>query len=174
MAARSVLLIAFQFPPMRGSSAIQRTLRFAQHLPKFGWTPIVLTATPGAYEQVATGPDSDTGAIEVHRARALDAARHLSLFGRYPRGLAIPDRWVTLKFSAVSAALRLIREQATLGLDVDTIARQVGLSRSVLQRRFRELLDRTVHDAILDAHWPGTDVQDAIAVCMASKACGKP
>lgn len=111
MAARSVLLIAFQFPPMRGSSAIQRTLRFAQHLPKFGWTPIVLTATPGAYEQVATGPDSDTGTIEVHRARALDAARHLSLFGRYPRGLAIPDRWVTWKFSAVSAALRLIRER---------------------------------------------------------------
>lgn len=111
MARRTALLIAFQFPPMRGSSAIQRTLRFAQHLPKFGWTPIVLTATPGAYESVSAGADSDTGAIEVHRARAFDAARHLSLFGRYPRSLAIPDRWVTWKYSAVPTALRLIREQ---------------------------------------------------------------
>ncbi|GMU68304.1 MAG: hypothetical protein AMXMBFR37_06370 [Steroidobacteraceae bacterium] len=111
MADRNVLLIAFQFPPMRGSSAIQRTLRFAQHLPKFGWKPVVLTATPGAYEAVSSRADSDTGSIEVHRARALDAARHLSLFGRYPRSLAIPDRWVTWKYSAVPVALRLIREK---------------------------------------------------------------
>ena len=97
---------------MRGSSAIQRTLRFAQHLPKFGWKPLVLTPTPGAYEQVSTGADSDTGEIRVQRARALDTARHLSLFGRYPRSLAIPDRWVTWKYSAVPAALRLIRECA--------------------------------------------------------------
>lgn len=111
MAARTVLLIAFQFPPMRGSSAIQRTLRFAQHLPKFGWKPLVLTATPSAYEQVSTGADSDTGEIHVRRTRALDTARHLSLFGRYPRSLAIPDRWATWKYGAVPAALRLIREK---------------------------------------------------------------
>lgn len=111
MADRSALLIAFQFPPMRGSSAIQRTLRFAQHLPKFGWKPVVLTATPGAYEAVSSAADSDTGSIDVHRARALDAARHLSLLGRYPRSLAIPDRWITWKYSAVPAALRLIREK---------------------------------------------------------------
>lgn len=59
-------------------------------------------------------------------------------------GLAVADR-------PVAQALRLIREQAATGLDVDTIARQVGLSRSVLQRRFRLHLDRTVHDAILEA-----------------------
>lgn len=111
MADRTVLLIAFQFPPMRGSSAIQRTLRFAQHLPKFGWKPVVLTATPGAYEQVSTTADVEIAGIDVHRARAFDAARHLSLFGRYPRSLAIPDRWVTWKYSAVRAALRLIREK---------------------------------------------------------------
>jgi len=112
MAGRTVLLIAFQFPPMRGSSAIQRTLRFAQHLPKFGWKPVVLTVTPGAYEAVSEGPDRDTGSIDVHRARALDTAKHLSLFGRYPRCLAVPDRWVTWKYSAVPAALRLVRERS--------------------------------------------------------------
>lgn len=96
---------------MRGSSAIQRTLRFAQHLPKFGWQPVVLTASPGAYEAVSPPADRDTGSIEVHRARALDAARHLSLFGRYPRRLANPDRWITWKYAAVPMALRLIREK---------------------------------------------------------------
>lgn len=111
MALRTALLIAFQFPPMRGSSAVQRTLRFAQHLPKAGWKPIVLTATPGAYDAVSTGVDSDTGSIEVHRALALDAARHLSLFGRYPQRLALPDRWRTWAYRAVPTAIRLARER---------------------------------------------------------------
>jgi len=40
--------IAYHFPPVKGSSGVQRTLRFAQHLPRFGWRPIVLTITPKA------------------------------------------------------------------------------------------------------------------------------
>jgi len=51
--------------------------------------------------------------------------------------------------AAVVAALRLIREQAHKDLQVDAIAQAVGLSRSVLQRRFRELLRRSVHQEIL-------------------------
>lgn len=49
----------------------------------------------------------------------------------------------------ISAALRLIREQAHTGLRVEVIAREVGLSRSVLQRRFRVLLKRSVHQELL-------------------------
>ena len=49
----------------------------------------------------------------------------------------------------IAAALRLIREHAHAGLRVDTVARQVSLSRSVLQRRFRALLRRSVHQEIL-------------------------
>ena len=49
---RTVLLIAFHFPPIQGSSGVQRTLRFAQHLPTFGWRPVVLTIVPEAYEAV--------------------------------------------------------------------------------------------------------------------------
>jgi LacI family transcriptional regulator len=58
--------------------------------------------------------------------------------------LAVPD-------PAVGTALRLIREQAHLRLRVDSIAREVGLSRSVLQRRFRAVLNRSVHQEILNA-----------------------
>jgi LacI family transcriptional regulator len=51
----------------------------------------------------------------------------------------------------IAAALRLIRDNAASGLKVTAIARQVGLSRSVLQRRFRAILKRSVHQEILVA-----------------------
>ena len=50
---KKVLMIAYHFPPLAGSSGIQRTLRFAQQLPEFGWQPIVLTADPRAYERTS-------------------------------------------------------------------------------------------------------------------------
>lgn len=106
-----VLMIAYHFPPLAGSSGIQRTLRFVQHLPKFGWEPIVLSASPQAYERtsddlMADIPDS---AI-VRRAFALDTARHLSIAGRYIGAMARPDRWVSWKFAAVREGMRMIRE----------------------------------------------------------------
>jgi LacI family transcriptional regulator len=56
--------------------------------------------------------------------------------------LAIEDR-------QLAHALRLIRENACAGIPVAEISRQAGLSRSVLQRRFRQTLKRTVHEEIL-------------------------
>lgn len=50
---------------------------------------------------------------------------------------------------AIASALRLIREQAHSSVRVDAIAHQVGLSRSVLQRRFREKIRRSVHQELL-------------------------
>ena len=106
-----LLLIAYHFPPLAGSSGIQRTLRFAQHLPKFGWEPIVLTTHSRAYERTSDDllrelpPD-----LCVRRSFALDTARHLSLFNRYPGFLARPDRWATWRWSAVPAAVGLIEE----------------------------------------------------------------
>lgn len=51
--------------------------------------------------------------------------------------------------ASLASAVRLIREQACAGLRVEMVARHAGLSRSVLQRRFREALGRTVHEEIL-------------------------
>ncbi len=45
---RSVLVIAYYFPPM-GLSGVQRTLKFVKYLPQFGWQPTVLTVTPTGY-----------------------------------------------------------------------------------------------------------------------------
>lgn len=110
MSHRSVLLIAFHFPPIQGSSGWQRTFRFAQYLPSHGWRPIVLTVDPRAYEARQAGPGGEVpSGMEIHRTFGLDAARHLSLFGRYPGWLALPDRWATWRFAAIRAARRLIQ-----------------------------------------------------------------
>lgn len=107
---RRVLMIAFHFPPMRGSSGAQRTLNFCRNLPRHGWEPRVLTVNAAAHPEVS---DDQLSAIPddvvVRRAPALDAARHAAIAGRYPRWLADPDRWATWWLTAVPAALREIR-----------------------------------------------------------------
>lgn len=106
-----VLLVAFHFPPQRGSSGIQRTLKFAQHLPQLGWKPLVLSAHPRAYVASSDDQMNDVpGDLVVRRAFALDSGRHLAIRGRYLRGMALPDRWITWLFGAVPAGLKLIRE----------------------------------------------------------------
>jgi glycosyltransferase involved in cell wall biosynthesis len=107
---KHVLMVAFHFPPLAGSSGIQRTLRFAAHLPAFGWQPTILTADPRAYERTSgdlmaeVSPD-----VPVTRAFALDTRRHLSAFGRYPTFLASPDRWTSWRWGAAVSAGRLMR-----------------------------------------------------------------
>jgi hypothetical protein len=106
-------MIAFHFPPFAGSSGVQRTLRFVQQLPRFGWQPIVLTAHPRAYEKTSQDLLKDIpGSVVVERAFALDTARHLSIGGRYPGALARPDRWKSWSLGAIPAGLRLIREHS--------------------------------------------------------------
>lgn len=107
---RRVLMVAFHFPPCSGGSGIQRTLRFAQHLPAFGWQPLILTAQPRVYESrsddlLKTLPDS----LVVHRAFALNAARDLAFKGRYMAATARPDRWVSWRFDAVRQGMRMIK-----------------------------------------------------------------
>jgi glycosyltransferase involved in cell wall biosynthesis len=107
---KRVLMIAFHFPPQRGSSGIQRTLKFCRYLPASGWHPVVLSAHPRAYVETASDQLGDIPeTVEVHRAFALDTARHLSFKRRYASIMALPDRWVSWCFGALPAGLRLIR-----------------------------------------------------------------
>jgi glycosyltransferase involved in cell wall biosynthesis len=108
--ARCVLLVAYHFPPLAGSSGIQRTLRFVQHLPELGWRPLVLTADPRAYERTSNDllTDVPPGTV-VERAFALDTARHLSIGGRYIGSMARPDRWTSWRFDAIRRGMALIR-----------------------------------------------------------------
>lgn len=107
---RRVLMIAFHYPPVHGSSGVQRTLAFSRYLPRYGWQPMVLTVNPRAYAEVNSGQLRDVpGALLVKRAFVLDTARHLAVRGAYPGFLALPDRWVTWWLGAVPAGLGLIR-----------------------------------------------------------------
>ena len=108
---KRVLMIAYHFPPLAGSSGVQRTLRFVQHLPALGWQPLVLTASPHAYQKTSDDllAEVPPGTV-VRRAFALDTARHLAIAGRYIGWMARPDRWISWKLDAVRQGRKLIEE----------------------------------------------------------------
>jgi LacI family transcriptional regulator len=56
---------------------------------------------------------------------------------------AIPD-------PRVAGAMSFIREHACEGIGVEDVVDHVLVSRSVLQQMFRQILDKTIHDAITD------------------------
>lgn len=108
--SKRVLMVGFHFPPSSLSSGHLRMLGFAKYLPGFGWEPLVLSATQGAYEQVdMASVRSIPATCRVYRAPALDVKRHLGIRGRYPSFLAQPDRWVSWWPAAVWRGLHLIR-----------------------------------------------------------------
>ena len=109
--ARRLLLIAFHFPPIQGSTGVTRTLAFAKYLRDCGWEVTVLTAHPRAYpesraENLAIIPPH----VRVERAAAFDTRRHLSLAGKYPLALAVPDRWQSWIAGGFLRARRVIRQ----------------------------------------------------------------
>lgn len=103
-------MVAYHFPPCRGSSGLQRTVNFCRHLPRHGWQPIVLSAHPRTYPQVSNDLLPLIADISVKRAFALDTAKHLSFRGAYLGWLALPDRWVSWLLGGIPAGLKLIRE----------------------------------------------------------------
>ncbi|MHC4972994.1 MAG: glycosyltransferase [Planctomycetota bacterium] len=111
--SKRILMIAYHFPPVRGSTGLHRTLSFSRYLLEdHGWEPTVLTVHPRAYRATEDALLGDIApGVEVVRAFACDTSRHLSIFGRYPLRLALPDEWVTWCLGAVPAGKKIIREQ---------------------------------------------------------------
>jgi glycosyltransferase involved in cell wall biosynthesis len=138
---KRLLMIAFHYPPFQGSSGVLRTWNFSRYLPRCDWQPVVLTASARAYENVQQGGEGTLqipANVEVLRAFALDTARHLAIRGRYPRWLALPDRWLSWYPAAVLLALRHVRRAkpsvlwstfpiATAHLVAHTVHRYTGL-----------------------------------------------
>lgn len=107
---RRVLLIAFHYPPFKGSSGIQRTLKFSTYLREYGWEPMVLTVSPRAYEQVSDDQAAEIPqGLIVERAFGLDTSRHFAIGNRYPGWLAQPDRWISWLPGATLRGYRMIR-----------------------------------------------------------------
>ena len=68
---KNVLFIVYYFPPM-GGSGVQRSLKFAKYLKKFGWNPIILCPEPGAYQffDESLKKELDRLDLEIHRVQA--------------------------------------------------------------------------------------------------------
>ena len=72
----------------------------------------MLSAHPRAYVECRDDLlKSIPAGTPVVRAQALDAAKHLSIKGKYPGWLALPDRWGSWWLGAFAAGMKLIREQ---------------------------------------------------------------
>ena len=104
-------MIAFHYPPIAGSSGFLRTACFARYLRKDAWEPIVLTASTRAYPSLEMSNSDLVQDIEVHRAFALDAKRHLSWRGRYLRITAMPDQWTSWAIPAILRGLSLAKKK---------------------------------------------------------------
>ena len=104
--SKNVLMIAVEYPPCN-SAGVQRTLKFSEHLPDFGWRPLVLTAAKHVYEKLDENQTVPKG-VKVSRAFGLDSLKHLRIGGKYLRPTAFPDRYLMWYLPAVIKGLYLI------------------------------------------------------------------
>ena len=111
--SKTVLIVAFHFPPEGGSSGVLRTLKFSRYLRQFGWTPVVLSASASAYASTdSTLLAQVPPEVDVHRAWCVDAPRLLSIAGRYPELMATPDRYSSWWLPGVIAGCHLLKSRS--------------------------------------------------------------
>ena len=95
MTQRHALFVAFHVPPEASSSGVLRTLKYIRYLDELGWRVTVISPAPDAYEVTDPALEGQLpSSCRVERTPYLNTKRDLSLFGRYPALLAVPDRWV--------------------------------------------------------------------------------
>jgi glycosyltransferase involved in cell wall biosynthesis len=107
--SRKVLIVSFYYPPF-GGGGVQRTAKFAKYLPRFGYAPIVVAASP---ELLGDTSDSEL-AGEVKQAPRYDmelspSDRRLQRFGRRSVGRLLNIQktfWLSAAARACRAAIR--------------------------------------------------------------------
>ena len=123
-----VLLVSLYFPPA-GGGGVQRTLKFATHLPALGFETHVLAPDDPKWVHADPELQPPTQAW-VHRARYLGPRGRKpaeELYGRTGldlvqrharlafRRVLVPDENVSWNLTAIPAALRIVRQE---GIDV--------------------------------------------------------
>src|SRR5262245_16020615 len=69
--SKRVLMIAYYFPPLGGIGSL-RAMRFAEHLPEFGWEPTVVAPRLGTHHE---DPELSFPEERVIRSRSLELSR---------------------------------------------------------------------------------------------------
>lgn len=129
--AKHLLLVAFHYPPLQGSTGVTRSLAFSKYLKEYGWDVTVLTATTSAYQEIRKENLSAIPShVKVIRGFALDTRRHLSVANKYPLVLAIPDRWQSWIVGGMLRAISLMltrRPDAVMSTYPIASAHRLGL-----------------------------------------------
>jgi glycosyltransferase involved in cell wall biosynthesis len=106
---RHALFVAFHYPPEASSSGVLRTLKYSRYLPERGWRVTVITPHTSAYTVCDSQLEQQiSSSTRVIRTRYLNIKRHLSVRGRYPALLALPDVWIGWMPWAVAAGRQLM------------------------------------------------------------------
>lgn len=108
MNQRHALFVAFHVPPEASSSGVLRTLKYIRYLDELGWRVTVISLALDAYEVTDPALEAQLpSSCRIERTPYLNTKRDLSLFGRYPALLALPDRWVGWLPWAVAAGRKI-------------------------------------------------------------------
>ena len=103
--ARPVLMILYEFPPL-GGIGMSRNVRNVQYLPRYGWTPVVITPK-----------DASTGLVDADSLRLVpEGVAIIRTRVVQPRQLhraAVLSRVVVSRARAAAAAFRLLRPDAS-------------------------------------------------------------
>ena len=94
---KKVLIISYYRPPA-GGPGVQRVLKFAKYLPRFGWQPIVLTVEGGEYPAFDLSMEKEIPqSCKVYRVRAFEPGRLYRQFVGLKKGDKIPVAVLTEK-----------------------------------------------------------------------------
>lgn len=160
MQQKKLLLIAYHFPPIQGSTGTNRTLASCKYLSRLGWDITVLTIDPRAYENTAEQNSRlIPKTVTVCRAWGIDTRKRLSLWGRYPLSLAIPDRWqswILGGYVAGSSVIKRWRPDLLMSTYPIASAHVIGY---LLKRRFRIPWVVELRDPMLQANYPKTRIE---------------
>jgi glycosyltransferase involved in cell wall biosynthesis len=101
---KRVALLAYYFPPL-GGAGVQRAVAMAQHLPKYGWDPVVVTGPGRTTDRWAPVDDSlgaDLRGEHLVRVRGPEPSRTDE---RATRWLRVPSLWRRWWVDAATEAL---------------------------------------------------------------------
>ncbi len=142
-AAKRVLFLAYNFPPM-GGGGVQRSAKFTKYLPQFGWVPTVLAADDPYYwarDETLLG-DIPPGIVikRLSPTRPHILYRLLSLFTseanvrRIVDSVLIPDDRILWALRAALAARALIRTHAIRVIYTTSPPHSTHISGLILKR----------------------------------------
>ncbi len=115
-----------------------------------------MSVSPRAYGATDVASLATVEGVDTHRAFALDTSRHLSIRGRYPLALALPDRWVSWFPAGVRAGLRIIRRLRP-SVIWTTFPVPTAIAIGLVLRRLSGLpLVVDLRDAMVDPDFPET------------------